>query len=179
MMVACLSASPGSSPGAGSVGPVQGHHDGGSCADDVGHPAGEDVIDVDLRVGEQAIHLLGGMLGVQAAGSGQPLADGADRKGGAAQHTEGGVAERGDALDVQVLTQHAAKDLPDLIAGEPLLPDVHDKPRPAVTGREICWSARRWKSLGRIRKDMPQAAVLRFYPESALSSPDSFMSQGK
>ncbi len=34
------------------VGAVQGHHDGGSRADDVGHPAGEDVVDVDLRVPE-------------------------------------------------------------------------------------------------------------------------------
>ncbi len=30
--------------------------------------------------------------------------------------------------------QHAAKDLPDLIAGEPLLPDDHRVPRPACCG---------------------------------------------
>src|SRR5208337_2171604 len=70
------------------VGPVQSHHDGVTRADDVGHPTGEDVIDVDLGVGEQAVHLLGRMLGVQAAGGGESLADGADRKGGAAQDAE-------------------------------------------------------------------------------------------
>src|SRR5208282_5879488 len=75
MMVACLSASPGSSPWAGSVGPIQRYHDGSSCADDVGHPAGEDIVDLDVRVGEQAIDLFGGMLGVQATGGGQALAD--------------------------------------------------------------------------------------------------------
>jgi len=75
------------------VGPVQCHHDGGSCANDVGHPTGEDVIDVDLGIGEQAIDLLGGMLGVQAANGGKAPADGADRERGAAQHAEGGVRE--------------------------------------------------------------------------------------
>jgi hypothetical protein len=48
------------------VGPVQCHHDGVACADDVGHPANQDIVDVDHRVGEQAIHLFGGMLEVQA-----------------------------------------------------------------------------------------------------------------
>ena len=99
------------------VGPVQRHHDGASRADDIGHPAGEDIVDVDLRVGEQTIHLLGRMLGVQGAGGSEPLANGADREGGAAQHAKGGVAERGDALGVQVGAQHACKDLLDLVAG--------------------------------------------------------------
>jgi hypothetical protein len=52
MMVACLSS--GSSPGAGSVevGPVQCHHDGAACTDDVGHPANEDIVDVLWRNGD-------------------------------------------------------------------------------------------------------------------------------
>jgi hypothetical protein len=125
------------------VGPVQCHNDGASRADDVGHPAGDDVVDVDLRVGEQTIDLLGRMFGVQAAGGSEALTNSADREGGAAQHAKGGVAERGDALGVQVVAQHVAKDLPDLIAGEPLLPGDHRIPRPAVARREICrgmWS---------------------------------------
>ena len=88
-------------------------------------PADEDIVDLDLRVGEQAVHLFGGMPRVQAACGGEALTNGADRERGATQHAEGRVAERGDALGVQILPQHAAKDLPDLIAGEPLLPDDH------------------------------------------------------
>src|ERR1019366_4853702 len=111
--------------------------------------------DLDLWVGEQAVHLLGRMLGVQAAGGGESLADGADRKGGAAQHAKGGIAERPDALGVQVMAQHVAKNLLDLVDGEPLLPDDHPIPRPTVAGREICCFARRIKTPWRIRKDMP------------------------
>ena len=67
------------------------------------------------------------------------MADRADRKRGAAQHAEGGVAERRDPLGVKVMAKHAARNLPDLVAGELLLPDDHRLPRPAVAGREICW----------------------------------------
>ena len=78
------------------IGPVQCHHNGVAWADDVRHPAGKDIVDLDLWVGEQAIDLVGRMFGVQAAGGGEALADGADREAGAAQHAEGGVAERGN-----------------------------------------------------------------------------------
>jgi hypothetical protein len=61
---------------------------------------GEDVVDLDLWVGEQAVDLFGRMLWVQTAGGGEPLTNGADGKRGAAQHAKGGVAERGDALGV-------------------------------------------------------------------------------
>ena len=80
------------------------------------------------------------MLGVQTASGREAPADGADGKRGTAQYAKGGVAERGDALGVQILAQHVAKDLLDLIAGEPLLLDDHGIPRPAVAGREICRS---------------------------------------
>ena len=125
------------------VGPVQHHHDGGSGANDEGNPAGEDIVDVDLRVGEQTVHLFGRMLGVQAAGGSEALTNGADRERGAAQHAKGGLAERVDALGVQVVAQHAAKNLIDLVAGEPLLPDDHYIPRSAFAGREICCFVRR------------------------------------
>ena len=60
------------------------------------------------------------MLGVQTTGGGQSLANRADSEGRAVQHAEGGIAERVDALGVKVLVQHAAKDLPNLVEGEPL-----------------------------------------------------------
>ena len=75
------------------VGPVQGHHDGGSCADDVGHPADQNIVDVDGWVGEQPVDLLDGMLGLQVTRGGEALANGADRQGGVVQHAEGGIAE--------------------------------------------------------------------------------------
>ena len=71
-------------------------------------------IDVDIWVGQQAVHLLGRMLRVQTASGSEPVADRADRKGGAAQHAEGGIAERRDPLGVKVMAKHAAKNLPDL-----------------------------------------------------------------
>ena len=55
------------------------------------------------------------MLGVQATGGGEALADSADCEGRAAQHAERSIAERIDALGVQVMLQHAAKNLPYLV----------------------------------------------------------------
>ena len=119
------------------------------------------------------------MLGVQTASGSESVADRADRKGRAVQHAEGGIAERRNALGVKVMAKHAAKNLPDLVDGELLLPDDHRLPRPAVPGREICWFTRRQKWPGRIRKDIPPPALVRFFPESPLGPTDSFMSQGK
>jgi hypothetical protein len=65
----------------------------------------EDIVDVDLRVGKQAVDLFGGMLGVQAASRRKSLPDGADRKRTAAQYAKSGVRERGDALGMQVVAQ--------------------------------------------------------------------------
>jgi hypothetical protein len=84
------------------------HGCGAAEADDVGHPANKDIVDVDHWVGEQAIHLFGGMLEVQATCGGEALTDHADRKRSAAQHAEGGIAERVDALGVKVVVEHAA-----------------------------------------------------------------------
>ena len=108
------------------------------------------------------------MLGVQTARGSEPMADRADRKGGAAQHPEGGIAERRDALGVKVMAKHATKNLPDLVDGELPLPDDHRLPRPAVAGREICWFTRLQKWPRRIRKDMPPPPLTRFFPESPL-----------
>jgi hypothetical protein len=43
------------------------------------------------------------------------------------QHAEGRIAERVDALGMKILVEHAAKDLPNLVEGEPL-PDDHRIP---------------------------------------------------
>src|SRR5271156_5156146 len=102
-----------------------------------------------------------------------------DRKRGAVQHAEGGVAQRVDALGMQVVVQHAAKDLANLVEGKSPLPDDHCIPRPAVAGREIGWFAQWQKSRWRIRKDMPTLALMRFFPESSPRPTDSFMSRGK
>ena len=45
-----------------------------------------------------------------------------------AQHAEGSIAERVDALGVKILIEHAAQNLPNMIEGEPLLPDDHRNP---------------------------------------------------
>jgi hypothetical protein len=161
------------------VGPVQCHHDGAACADDVGHPAGEDVVDPDVRIGEQAVDLFGGMLGVQASGGGKAPADGADRERGATQHANGGVAERVDALGVKVMVQHAAKDSPDRGEGQALLPDDHDIPRHSIANREIGWAGWDGKPRSANCKDVSPATLSRFFPESLLCPPDSFMSWAK
>src|SRR5450755_1493703 len=53
--------------------------------------------------------------GVKPVGKapGQALTDHADRKRSAAQHTEGSIAERVDALGVKVVVEHAAQNLPN------------------------------------------------------------------
>jgi hypothetical protein len=72
---------------------------------------------------------------------------------------EGGVAKRVDALGVKVVIEHAAKDLPHSVDGEPLLPDNHAILQPAIARLEICWIRPPWKSPWRSRKDMLPAAV--------------------
>ncbi len=108
-MVAWLSASPGSSPGAGSVGPIHRHDDGGAGADDVGHPQGQDVIDLDAIVGQQPVNLFGRVLGCQAARRGQSMADGGDCERGAVQNADCGIAQAVDAFDMQIVFEHAAE----------------------------------------------------------------------
>ena len=92
-----------------------------------------------------------------------------------AQHAEGGIAERVDALGVKILAQHTAQDLPNMVEGEPLLPDDHRNPRLGVARgqtRRLGWSG---ESPRRIRKNVSPVAVVRFFPESRLRPPDSFM----
>ena len=75
------------------VSPIQRHHDGGSCADDVGHPANQNVVDLDGWIGQQPVHLFDRMLELQTAGDGEALANRTDRQGGAVQYAQSGIAE--------------------------------------------------------------------------------------
>ena len=138
-----------------------------TCADDVGHPAGEDVIDVDHRVGEQAVHLFGRMLGVQTTSGSEALTDRADRKRGAAQHAEGGIAERARRAWREGHGQARRQEPPDLVEGELLLPDDHSSRICYSGGRFVGQRDGKWPR--RIRKDMPPAA--RFFPESPYGHP--------
>jgi hypothetical protein len=154
---------------------VRRHHDGVACTDDIGHPANEDIVDVDHRVGQQAIHLFRGMFWVQATCSGEALADRADGERSAAQHAEGGITERVDALGVKVVVEHTAQDLPNMIEGEPLLPDDHRNPRLDIARGQTRRLGSSGESPQRSRKNVSPVAVVRFFPESPLRPPDFFM----
>ena len=131
-----------------------------ACADDVGHPASEDVVDVDLRVGEQAVDLFGGMLGVQATGGGEALTDRADRERAAAQHAEGGIAERVDALGVKVMRPARCPSTCRTWLKENRCSRMTIvSPDSALPGGQTCrlrWSG---ESPRRIRKDVSSAAA--------------------
>src|SRR3954447_23124904 len=57
------------------IGPIHGHKDILTAGDLVRHPVGETVPHVDAVVAEQAVHLLDRVLGHQATGLGQRVAD--------------------------------------------------------------------------------------------------------
>jgi len=57
------------------LGPIHRHKDVPALADLVRHPAGKAVPHVDACVAEQTVHLLDRVLGHQAAGLGQSMAD--------------------------------------------------------------------------------------------------------
>src|ERR1700722_19605500 len=76
---------------------------------------------------------------------------------------------------MKILVQHAAQDLPNMIEGEPLLPDDHRNPRLDVARgqtRRLGWSG---ESSRRFRKIVSPVAIVRFFPKSRLPLPDSFM----
>jgi hypothetical protein len=83
-----------------------------------------------------------------------------------AQHAEGGIAERDDALGVKILVQHTAQDLPNIIEGEPLLPDDHRNPRLDIAHgqtRRLGWGG---ESPRRFRRNVSPVAIIRFFSES-------------
>src|ERR1700733_10171422 len=111
------------------------------------------------------------MLGAQATCGGEALTDHADRKRSAAQHAEGGIAERAAGRVVKVVVEPPAQGLPHLVEREPLFPDDHRIPRLGVARgqtRRLRWSG---ESPRRFRKNVSSVAIDRFYSESPYGRP--------
>src|SRR3984957_11987614 len=73
------------------------------------------------------------------------------------------------------MVEHAAQGLPHLVEREPLFPDDHRIPRLGVARgqtRRLRWGG---ESPRRFRKNVSSVAIDRFYSESPLWPPDSFM----
>jgi len=91
------------------VGPIHCHDDGRAGADDVRHPQGQDVIDIDAIVGQQPVYLFDRMLGRQAARRGQSVPDGGDHERGAVQHADRGIAQAVDTFGMQIMFEYVAE----------------------------------------------------------------------
>ena len=92
------------------------------------------------------------------------------------QHPESSIARRVDPLGVKILVQHTAQDLPNMIEGEPLLPDDHrNPPRLGIARGQTRRLGSSGESPRRIRKNVSPVAVVRSFPESRLRPPNSFM----
>src|ERR1700723_1362031 len=76
---------------------------------------------------------------------------------------------------MKILVQHAAQDLPNMIEGEPLLPDDHRNPRLDIARGQTRRLGSSGESPRRIRKNVSPVAIGRFFQESCLRPPDSFM----
>src|ERR1700757_3828518 len=76
---------------------------------------------------------------------------------------------------MKILVQHAAQDLPNMIEGEPLLPDDHRNPRLGVARGQTRRLGGMGESPRRFRKSVSLVAVVGFFSESCLRLPDSFM----
>jgi hypothetical protein len=105
------------------VGPVHRHQSFPPCADLVRNPTGKALPNVDSGVAEQAVHLLDRMLGHQAPGLRQRLADQRHRQRRRPHHPERRARQRGNPLRVQI----AAVDAPDEGAHfrQPRWPPIH------------------------------------------------------
>ena len=97
------------------IGPVQGDGDFGPAADDEGHPLGQQGVDIDPLVGQQAVHLLDGVLRVQPACQRQALADQRDRQRGRLDRSQRSSGQGEDALGMQAVAQQALQDTVDAV----------------------------------------------------------------
>ena len=97
------------------VGPVQRHGDFGPAADDEGHPLGQQGVDIDPLVGQQAVNLLDGALGVQPARQRQALADQRDRQRGGLDRPQRGSGQGEDTLGMQAVVEQALQDAVDAV----------------------------------------------------------------
>src|SRR6202162_5414439 len=147
------------------VGPVHGHHDAVPRANDERHPAHQNIVDVDRRIGQQPVDLLDRMLGFQTTGGGEALANRTDRQRAAVQHAKGGIAEGIDTLGVKILLQQAAENVVNCLVRE-TLPDDHSSSRIGVGGKTR-WSAESRESLPRLCKDLPITPAPGFFPGSS------------
>ena len=120
------------------IGPVHRHDDGGARADDVGHPQGQDLIDFDAVVGQQAVHLLDRVLGRPAARRGEAMSDSRNRERGAVQDADRGIAQAVDAFGMQVVFEYAAEQAVHRVVREPV--DVGDMGTHDLL-RIACWVA--------------------------------------
>jgi hypothetical protein len=84
------------------IGPVHRDQDILALANLMRHPAGETVPNVDAVVTQQPVHLLDGMLCLQASGLRQRLADQRHRQRGGRHCAERSPGQRSDAPGVQV-----------------------------------------------------------------------------
>jgi hypothetical protein len=78
-------------------------------------------VDIDPCVGQQPVHLLGGMLGYQAARQSETLTDRIDGQGRGPDDAEGGVGQGQDALGVQVAIKQAGQEAMHVLEAEGLV----------------------------------------------------------
>jgi hypothetical protein len=95
----------------GELGPVHRHGDCRTLADHMADPVRQQGIDVDARVGQQAVDLLDGLLGLQAARQCQALADQRHRQRAAPHGPQRGTRQGLNTLGMQILAEHAAEEL--------------------------------------------------------------------
>ena len=149
------------------IGPIHRHHDGGAGADDVGHPQGQDFIDLDAVVGQQPVNLFGRVLGRQAARRREAMSDRGDGERCTVQDTEGGVAQAFDAFGMQIVFEHAAEHAVHRVEREPV--DVGDMGGHDLL-RAACWmAAGQTRQVGPRGKGLGKIAMLlrhRCLPES-------------
>lgn len=88
------------------LGPIHGNNDFLTLGDDVGHPIVEQVAQVELGVGQQAVDLFDGVLAVKAAGDGEAVANGMDSEGAGLEDAEGGIGEGEGALGMHILAKY-------------------------------------------------------------------------
>jgi len=78
-------------------------------------------IDVEALVGQQAVHLLDGMLGDQAAGQRQSLTDGMDRQGRCLDDAEGGVGQGQHTLGMQIAVEQTVQETVHILEAKGLV----------------------------------------------------------
>ena len=111
---------------------------GAAGADDIGHPQGQDFIDLDAVVGQQPINLFGSVFGRQAARRREAMSNRGDGERCTVQDTDGGVAQAFDAFGMQIVFEHAAEHAVHRVEREPV--DVGDMGAHDLL-RAACWMA--------------------------------------